>query len=67
MAITYGPHQILAEHLPNFKFFLSILDTQLSEGPLFEIGFNFGGYVLWFYDNMDELMDLLQSLTKKKS
>ena len=42
---------------------LSILDTQLSGGPLFEIGFDFGGYVLWFYDNMDEWMDLLQSLT----
>ena len=27
-------------------------------------GFGFGGYVLWFYDNMDEWMDLLQSLKK---
>ena len=66
MAFTYAPHQIFAEYLPNFKLSLSILDSQLSGGPLFEIGFDFGGYVHWFYDNMDEWMDLLQSLKKSR-
>ena len=60
MAITDAPHQMFAKYLPNFKLSLSILDTQLSQGPLFEIAFNFGGYVLWFYDNMNEWMDLFQ-------
>ena len=61
MAITDAPYQMFAKYLPNFKLSLSILDTQLSEGPLFEIAFHLGdmyfGFMIirmngWIYSNL---------------